>query len=294
MPDNTRIARYELCADRNAPYTDALRSGRQPSQLLGEKPVGETTPIGCRALGCQRHPVLHPARLPGVPGASGLGRRLRHAGRFPAAAVRDRCSGRTESGSGLRSCNGYSTSPPAHYFVLATDGLGAPWEFLAVDVSSDYRRDGRVFYQGEEILASRRLDRGFWVPSPALEFGCYLVKKVAKRSLREEHGRRLTELYHQDPAGCEREIARFWRRGSARLIGSVAASGEWDTVRELLPSPPEGALVAGYRTGVGIVRPVLGGGCAAAVPALASAHRRPRSLPGSRWVGQEHHPRRGR
>ena len=124
----------------------------------------------------------------------------------------------------------------AHYFVLATDGLGAPWEFLAVDVSSDYRRDGRVFYQSEEILASRRMERGFWVPSPALQFGYYLVKKVAKRSLREEHCRRLTELYHQDPAGCDREIARFWRRGRARLIGSVAASGEWDVVRELLPS----------------------------------------------------------
>jgi len=124
----------------------------------------------------------------------------------------------------------------AHYFVLAADGLGAPWEFLLVDVSSDYRRNGRVFYQGEEILASRRRDRGFWVPSPALEFGCYLVKKVAKQWLSEEHGHRLTELYNQDPTGCDREIARFWRGGSVRLIGSLAASGEWDAVPELLPS----------------------------------------------------------
>lgn len=124
----------------------------------------------------------------------------------------------------------------AHYFVLATDGAGPRWAFLAVDVSSDYRRDGRVFYSGEEILASRRLVRGFWVPSPALEFGCNLVKKVAKRRLRDDHGLRLTQLYHQDPTGCDQEIGRFWRGPSARLIASAAASGEWSAVQELLTS----------------------------------------------------------
>src|SRR6266699_3823458 len=124
----------------------------------------------------------------------------------------------------------------AHYHVLATGAGEVRWEFLALDVSSDFRADGRVFYTGKEILDSRSRDRGFWAPSPALEFTCYLVKKVSKRSLSGEHGRRLTELYHKDPTGCDREIARFWRRRTARLIGSVAASGDWDAVRELLPS----------------------------------------------------------
>ncbi len=124
----------------------------------------------------------------------------------------------------------------AHYVVLAADGRGAPWDFLAVDVSSDYRRNGRVFYCGQEILASRRRDRQFWVPAPALEFGYYLVKQVAKRSFSEEHGRRLTELYNQDPTGCDRELTRFWRGDNVRLIRSLAWSGEWDRVRELLPS----------------------------------------------------------
>ncbi len=124
----------------------------------------------------------------------------------------------------------------AHYHVLATGAGEVRWEFLALDVSSDFRADGRVFYTGKEILDSRSRDRGFWAPSPALEFTCYLVKKVSKRSLSGEHERRLTELYHKDPTGCDREIARFWRRRTARLIGSVAASGDWDAVRELLPS----------------------------------------------------------
>jgi thymidylate kinase len=124
----------------------------------------------------------------------------------------------------------------SHSPVLVTDGVGARWNFLAVDVSSDYRRNGRVFYGGEEVLASRRRDGQFWVPSPALEFGHCLVKHVAKWSFKEEQGSRLTELYHQDPTGCDREIARFWRRGSICLIRSPALSGEWDGVRELLPS----------------------------------------------------------
>src|SRR5512142_1357588 len=42
----------------------------------------------------------------------------------------------------------------AHYFVLAT-GDGPRWQFLSLDVSSDYRRNGRVFYEGHEILSSR-------------------------------------------------------------------------------------------------------------------------------------------
>jgi thymidylate kinase len=184
----------------------------------------------------------------------------------------------------------------AHYFILATDGVAGRWEFLAVDASSDYRGDGRVFYRGEEILASRCLDRGFWVPSPALEFGSYLVKKVAKRSLGEEHDRRLTELYNGDPAGCGREIARFWRGSSARLICDVAASGEWDVVRRLLPSLRRELLWPGtarelqsclgywradasrrfrrYRVPTGVHVVLLGGdgaGKSATLPALADA-----------------------
>ncbi len=119
----------------------------------------------------------------------------------------------------------------ANYFVLAMAGQTSPCEFLAVDISSDYRGDGRVFYPGNEMLASRRLERGFWVPAPALEFGCYLIKKITKAALTEEHDGRLTELYHDDPHGCARQVARFWRGSSVPLICEVAASGEWDRVR---------------------------------------------------------------
>ena len=122
----------------------------------------------------------------------------------------------------------------AYYLVLALRGLGSERQFLALDVSSDYRRNGRIFYRGEELLASRRREGSVWVPSPALEFGCYLVKKVAKRSLAEAHGRRLSVLYGMVPAGCEREVARFWDPPSLNLIVEAARSGRWDAVRGCL------------------------------------------------------------
>lgn len=132
----------------------------------------------------------------------------------------------------------------AHYFVLAT-AAGLRWEFLSVDVSSDYRRDGRQFYRGEDILASRRLRGGIWVPAPAIEFGCYLVKKVAKGALQDVHAHRLTQLYREDPTGCDRELGRFWRGDGVELIAAAARSGEWRAVRGRLVALRRELLWAG-------------------------------------------------
>lgn len=218
----------------NAGRTDAWRSGQPPCSLEVENPRGRLLQAVVELLdahgipycilhGYKEYPVRVLSDVDCIMPAEFLPRQFATLLR----ANRDRL--------GAVVVQWMQHESTAHYFVLVTDGGGARGEFLAVDVSSDYRRDGRVLYRGEEILASRRLDRGFWVPSPALEFGCYLIKKVAKRSLGEEDGRRLSELYNRHPRGCDQEIARFWRGGSARLIGRVAASGEWGPVRENLP-----------------------------------------------------------
>jgi len=219
----------------NASNATLPQSGRSPRSLEVESPRGKLLQLVVELVDATRIPYCilhgyegHPARVVSdvdcimpaefLPGP--LATVLR--------ANRERL--------GARVVQWIQHESTAHYFVLATDGAGPGWEFLAVDVSSDYRRDGRVFYSGEEILASRRSVRGFWVPSPALEFGCYLVKKVAKAHLRDDHGLRLTQLYHQDPTGCDQQIGRFWGGPSARLIGSAAASGEWSAVQRFLTS----------------------------------------------------------
>jgi len=119
----------------------------------------------------------------------------------------------------------------AHYIVFAFKTRPGSWEFLLFDVSSDYRRNGRIFYSGEEILNHRRRFNGFWVPAPRHEFGYYLVKKIAKGQLGSEHGERLSHLYHEDPIGCAKEIRKFWREDSARLLEHAAESRDWALVQ---------------------------------------------------------------
>jgi thymidylate kinase len=124
----------------------------------------------------------------------------------------------------------------AHYLVLGTDHVGVPARFLAFDASSDYRARGRVFYPGAEILRQRQRCDSFWVPPPALEFGYYLVKRIGKGSLDERHKGRLSELFAHDPAGCCREIARFWDAADAALIAAAAESLNWDAVHHSMPA----------------------------------------------------------
>lgn len=142
----------------------------------------------------------------------------------------------------------------AHYFVLARYSAQSRPHFLAFDACSDYRVRGSRLYRAEQLLGDRRQHNGFPVPAAAREFGYYLVKKVAKGALTVAHGQRLSELYHQDAAGCEREIASFWTPASARHIGFAARSGVWDTVAVRLP-PLRRELIR-PRTPAGLVRMV--------------------------------------
>jgi thymidylate kinase len=151
----------------------------------------------------------------------------------------------------------------AHYFVLARCRAHSRPEFIAFDASSDYRVRGSRLYRGDDLLGDRRCYNGFPVPSPAREFGYYLVKKVSKEALTDAHGSRLSQLYHQDAVGCEREIAGFWKPASAGLIGAAARSGAWAPVaarlsglrRELIrPRTPVGLLHTAEYWGRDLVR----------------------------------------
>lgn len=79
------------------------------------------------------------------------------------------------------------------YFVLATVEAGKI-RFLPVDAGTDYRRDGRVFFTAEELLAGRRQWNGFWVTTPRAEFGYLLVKKVLKGAIPDHQKKRFRQL----------------------------------------------------------------------------------------------------
>ncbi|MBW1975517.1 MAG: thymidylate kinase-like protein [Deltaproteobacteria bacterium] len=117
----------------------------------------------------------------------------------------------------------------AYYYVLSTISNGE-LQFLHLDVSGDYRRNGRVFLSAEEILTSRRQFKKFWIPAPDVEFTYYLIKRIAKGSIDEEQSKSLISLYQQNPGGCRKQIYRFWSAKAARELISAVESNEWSTV----------------------------------------------------------------
>jgi thymidylate kinase len=121
------------------------------------------------------------------------------------------------------------------YLVLAGAGPEGSPCFLPLDVSGHYDLKNRTFYDGAEILATRRCHQSFWVPAVDLEFGSYLVRKIAKGRLDEAQGRRLSALYRQAPDRCRLQVGRFWGGAGAGRIVSAAESGDWSDVGRHLP-----------------------------------------------------------
>ncbi|MEH2587647.1 hypothetical protein [Bradyrhizobium sp. AZCC 1721] len=123
-----------------------------------------------------------------------------------------------------------------YYFVLAGRNADLSPSYLVLDLSIDYELGGLRFYNGREVIESRRRHSRFWIPAPPVEFGCYLVRKIAKAQLNDTQGRRLSTVYAQDPTGCQQHAARFWGARNTALIVSAASSGDWTPVRRCLSS----------------------------------------------------------
>ena len=116
------------------------------------------------------------------------------------------------------------------FYVLYRDSSSQP-ALIVLDVSADYRRNGRVFFQGREFLQARQSFKFFKVPPAKLEFAYYVIKKIAKGSLDEKQGQRLSELYRQDVVGCKQQLERFFSPAETQLISETACSGNWEQVR---------------------------------------------------------------
>ena len=127
------------------------------------------------------------------------------------------------------------TRGATEYLLLGRqDEEGLP-RFLALDACADYELQGREFYRAHELLDGRIRRDTFWAPRPEIEFGCYLVRRIAKGELNSEQGSRLSELFRLDSVGCRRQISRFWARGAATIL-AAASSGDWEPVRRDLPA----------------------------------------------------------
>ena len=120
----------------------------------------------------------------------------------------------------------------AFYYILHRRCTGGKPAFVALDVSADYRRNGRVFFDAKDFLESRRFLGDFDAPAFGVEFASYLTKKILKGHLGEEHASRLTRLYGEDPAGCRQWMERLFPEPEGQLVVEGAQSGDWEPVRE--------------------------------------------------------------
>lgn len=127
------------------------------------------------------------------------------------------------------------------YSIISAGDLSVS-EVLHLDVSTDNRSMGRLFYTADQLLADKQLSgNNLWVPAPAVEFTAYFLKKLAKsrrfglKALLPEHGARLTRIYQKDPGGCLKELERFFPKRTCSLITASAESGDWGPVRTRLP-----------------------------------------------------------
>jgi thymidylate kinase len=216
--------------DEKGPAPTALDAGTGPGAVLSRffAMLDEAGIPYCVTHGYEGYPHLIPSDvdllMPAGVARRGLDAMLREGREAIGARVVQRLDGETR------------------YRVLAGEGEDGALCFVPLDVGADYEVGGRLFYRGGEILGARRRLGGFWVPPPDLEFGCYLVRKVAKGRLEDDHGRRLSWLFGRDPAGCREQIDRFWKGGDADLLAAAAGSGDWRAVREDLPRLRAGLL----------------------------------------------------
>lgn len=127
------------------------------------------------------------------------------------------------------------------YVLSWRNGAGSRAVLIA-DVCGDFLRNGRLFLAARELLPERRRarsedghDHGFFVPAPRHAFVYYLLKKVAKQELSDDHTEYLGALWRRDPEGATAEIERFWKRGHAAALTAALWTGHWQEVRRRLP-----------------------------------------------------------
>lgn len=129
----------------------------------------------------------------------------------------------------------------AFFYTLYREDNGRP-ALILLDVSVDYRRNGRVFFTGEDFLRSRQSFKFFQVPAPEFEFAYYTIKKVAKADLSNDHAQRLSELYHQAPAPCQEQLQRFFPDSAAAIITESAQTHNWVPVQDQIQQLRQGLL----------------------------------------------------
>jgi thymidylate kinase len=124
----------------------------------------------------------------------------------------------------------------AHYYVLWKKN-GERDDFIRIDICRDYLRDARFFLSAKRLVSSRRkvnygrkAHQAFYVPKSEFAFIYYLIKRLDKMQLNEEHGEYLSRLWHEAPKESHEQLAQYFRDDSILIIERAAESGNWNEV----------------------------------------------------------------
>jgi thymidylate kinase len=134
------------------------------------------------------------------------------------------------SGARLIQCVAHETT--AAWFVIAHNDSPS-LSFIQPDLSTDYRRHGRLWLAaGDVVKRRRRHPEGFWVPSAADAFIYYLIKKLDKGALFRAQAEEITRRFHEDPDAAASLLQRHFDARSAELIERAMRSGDAKSLTE--------------------------------------------------------------
>ena len=120
------------------------------------------------------------------------------------------------------------------YYVISKRSNGER-TYLALDMSSDYMRDGQTLLEAERFLAQRRESAyGFFIPEPRVGFIYYLLKKILKGSVDERQWAYLKEVYTEDEAGAAEELRALWSEPLTEKLTASLSSDDLATFRSLM------------------------------------------------------------
>jgi len=120
-----------------------------------------------------------------------------------------------------------------YYFVFSISDA-KDLRIVALDVATDFRRDGCVFFTAQELLRERRRVHGLWVAAPDVEFAYLLAKKISKGALPLNQRSRLQELRDllgPDAANVARRV--LGSRWGDRL-GDWLVHEDWPAIERVL------------------------------------------------------------
>ena len=144
--------------------------------------------------------------------------------------------------SGLRIVQARLQDAASIRYEVWSDPTHWPPVLLGLDVYCEIRDLGTILMKPAEFLdRRRRFGDALWIPEPAVEFAYYLLKKCVKQhffgtAFEARHEAHLNSLYHDDPDGCRRQLARFFPVTEATLIAGAVESGDWTRVHADIPT----------------------------------------------------------